>query len=390
MKTVLWSFTILATAGALGGCATMDTRYVASRDRGGEGISYFLPTGHFDLKMYEREGDIWVTIGAPRLLPDGSMPLRTALRAGGTADNDFTVVVGEDGFLSSLKGSSEGKVTEIATELAKFVVLNSGDRPSDLQPFFERPYRFSDFAQAEKDANIVLGSYLAASAKSDCRSVKGKEPSTRCLRISDLQTLQPRRNFIRITSESNGEMVSQANLATTPTIPLSAPRDALFYHPLAPVQLTLHLANGYMRSDVFAVPDKSRVDWVRAPGGVFAKQEYDFTFTHGVLTSYKRVARNETVGLVSLPLTVVKAVISAPVELLGARTTVTEANAKYLTQLNQLATQAKTAQDSCKAVPAICGNSVYRIIGATTATKAAQGDSSIPGSTDPASDDGTP
>ena len=388
--TVLKGVAIFAASAMLSGCATMDTSHVLSGDRGGEGISYFLPTGHFDLKMYERDGDVWVTIGAPRLLPDGSMPVRTALRAGGTADNDFTVVVGDDGLLSSVKGSSEGKVTEIATELAKVIALNSAERPSDLTPFFERPYRFSDFAQAERDANAALGQYMAVSAQADCRPTKGKPPGSRCLRIREISSFQSRGRFIHIVSDSTAEMVSQANLTTVPALPPKAPRDALFYHPLAPIQLTLHLANGYTRTDVFAVPDKSRVDWVRAPSGMFAKQEYDFAFTHGVLTSYKRVARNESVGLVSLPIKVVKAVISAPIELLGARTSVDAANTAYLTQLNQLAGQATTAKNSCKALPAICGNSVYRIIGATTATKPPQDDSSAPGNGTPRNDDVIP
>lgn len=337
----------------------MDTS-LGSGLAGGEGIEYFLPEAYFDLKMFDDDGALTVSLGAPRMLPDYAMPVRTKIMPGGIADNDFEIKVGPNSLLQSVVGSSDGKLSDILSGLAKAVALNAGDEAAAV-PFFSRTYRFADLSLAESEANAALGAYLKATCPVP---VKGKKPTARCEKFDTEVPVVQRAGFVRISApmQDQGAMIPMERLRQRAQLPQGTPRDAFLYHPMAPVQIGLTLGNGNSWSDIFAVPDKSKISWVRAPGGVLAKQEYNFAFTNGALSSYKRVSKNDAVALVGLPVTIAKSIISAPVELITSRKSVVDANLQYLTQLNLLAKQAQEAQKSCEIVPAICGASVYRII----------------------------
>lgn len=387
---------ILAMPG-LAGCATVGTRDISRSgdprgDPGGEGIEYFLPTGQFQLMAYEQDdGSITVALGGPFMGQDYAGRLRSKLLPGSIADNDFDVAVGANGLLTSFSGNSEGKLTEIVENAVKSAIaIQSGGTAAE--PFFRDRFTFDQAGEANRRINAAIVARIdaicTAAPRGDgrCASLRsGLRPDPR----PDPQSRRPGARFVTVTindqaegaaggdvqtaspnSPASSAFAPVANLAPATGRRASCAGDALCYHPLAPVRVTLALNDGTSKTDAFLVPDKSRLSFVRAPGGVFAKQEYDFAFTDGVLTKYNRISRSEVVGLVSLPLTVAKAILSAPFEAFTDRTRTLEAQTAYLEAVRNNASSREETEVACSSRPDLCAGYVYRVISVGSAAPA--------------------
>lgn len=370
---------------ALSGCATVGTKDVSrTGDTGGEGIEYFLPTGQFQLMAYEQDdGSITVALGGPFMAQDYTGRLRSKLLPGALADNDFDVAVGANGLLTTFAGNSEGKLTEIVENAVKSAIaIQSGGVAAE--PFFKDRYTFDQAAHATRRVNAAIvariNAICAAAAQNDsrCTALRSGLRDDRFVTVTvndaadeaGAETGSEKPQAPALNSPATGAFAPVANLASATGRRASCTSDALCYHPLAPVRVTLALNDGTSKTDAFLVPDKSRLSFVRAPGGLFAKQEYDFGFTDGVLTKYNRISRSEVVGLVSLPLTVAKAILSAPFDAFTDRKKALDAQTAYLEAVRNNADAREQTQESCSNRPDLCAGYVYRIISVGSAPAA--------------------
>jgi hypothetical protein len=332
---------VLLAALCLSGCATLNTSRAASA---GEGIEYALPASEFVLEVTEADGYIAATLAGPVVRQDNNARYRTKLVSSGVATNDFTIEVNERGLLTSLTGTSDGQFTEIAKKAARTVAFQSGGEANG-KLIYAASFRLSEIGAVQEKANQVLVSHVNSicATKTD----KGKDSPT-CLRLrkSMKRSSGP---FIVLTAETL-PTVAQQSVERSPPDKASV----LYYRPLISVRITLELGDGQLKSKIFAIPDESRANWVSIPGGVFAKQEYNLTFTDGVLTKYHRVARNEVVGAVSLPVDVAKELIAAPFEALTARKEGLDKQTEYLKSVAALETASASAEKACADSRAVC------------------------------------
>jgi hypothetical protein len=356
MKVIL---ALISAAVLLGGCASIQTTSVSTpkQDPGGEGIEYFLPTGEFELQVWDVDGRLVVALGGPLFMPDYNGRMRTKLLPGRISDNAFKLAVGPNGLLTSFSGSSEGKFDKIIEAAIKSGFgIQSSSKPTG-EPFFSQTFSLTEIDDVEKAALDAIERHKQAICALPA-DTNGK--NLHCQALTQSFIAMPGARFIDIHTPATNEYVSAMSPDATRTV--TCPPDALCYRPLAPVKLTLKLANGASTSDVFLIPDMTRVSHVRAPGGVFVKQEYNVAFTNGVLTTYDRTSRSEMVGLVSLPLTVVKSVIAAPAELLASRKTALEAEKAYLDAVRNNVDSKVQTRAKCKDQPALCSGTTYRIL----------------------------
>ena len=362
------------------GCATVRTE-VASAP-GGEGVEYALPTSEFVLEIKEADGEVVATLSGPYVAADNAAKYRSTLLASAVSTNDFTIVVNEHGLLSSFAGSSEGKLTDIAVALAKTIAYQAGGQQA-AEPFFNRHFRLGEMAAAKLAANQALKAHI----ESVCRltAEKGK-PSQRCKTLQDLVIAAASGGLIEIEGTdyySNANAASQTAACNGGKCP-SGKANVLYYRPLKSVRIAVKMGNGNESSGIFTIPDESRTNWVRVSGGVFAKQEYTYTFADGVLTNYHRIARNEVEGLVTLPLAVAKAIVAAPVEALNDRKNTVQAQTEYLKQVKALADASADAKKACEDAPAACQKLPVQSIQLSTIPKTIkQTDQSPTGSNNP-------
>ena len=333
----------LCVASMLSGCATVSTTPVSSLISG-EGIEYALPTREFVLEVREADGSIAATLVGPVVRQDNGHRYRTRLLSSGIATNDFTIEINNRGLLTSFSGSSEGKLTDIAKAAARTVAYQGAEVPN-AKLVFSIAFSLADISAAQDKANQRLGAYVQTlcAEKTD----KGAETAS-CTKLR-ASLVRSRGQFIRLSSETIADLKDTGN-------PHPPPRNTnvLFYRPLISVRMTVELGDGQAESKIFAIPDDRRANWVAISGGVFAKQEYELTFTDGVLTKHHRIARNEVVGAISLPVEVAKSLVAAPFEALNDRKAGLDSQAAYLTSAAALQTAAASAEKACQDSGAVC------------------------------------
>ena len=332
------------TAVLLTGCATVDTRLAST---GGEGIEYALPTSEFVLELREGDGYIAATLVGPVVRQDNTHRYRTKLLSSGIATNEFTIEVNNRGLLTSLTGSSDGKLTEIAKQVARTIAYQSAEG-SQGTLFFATTFKLSEIADAEQQANAAIAQHVAAicAEKTD----KGADAAS-CKRLRSTLA-RSRGPFLTLATTPIGVTAAANDPNPRPVQPRS--NSVLYYRPLISVRMTVRLGDGFGETKTFAIPDDTRVNWISLPGGVFAKQEYELTFQDGVLTKYHRIARNEVVGAVGLPVEVAKSLIAAPFEGLNDRKAGLDAQTQYLNSAAALQTAAANAEKACADARSIC------------------------------------
>lgn len=355
----------------LAGCATIKTEY--SGVTGGPGIEYALPSSEFVLELREGDGVVSATLAGPIAVADPNAKFRTSLLSSGIATNDFEIEVNNLGLLTSFSGSSEGQLKEIAIKAARTIAYQSAGE--EARPFFSRHFRLENAGTIETAANYALNIQMAFICQQ--KDANNKD-TNRCIRLKNTVGLIPG-GFVTLTVEPPAVATDQtrANQAASQ----QAGSNVLFYRPLTSRRLVLSLATGQSQSKVFAVPDESKINWIAIPGGAFAKQEYDLTFSDGVLSKYHRISRNEVVGAVSLPVDVAKSLIAAPIEALNDRKAGLEAQAQYLTAVQNLYDKSAKSKEACDDLMKVCQDLPIQSIYLSTGSKSDSSgqDSSQPG-----------
>ncbi|WP_260583417.1 hypothetical protein [Sphingopyxis sp. PET50] len=356
----------------VGGCATVATK--TSNGTGNAGISYHLPEAWVKLTVVETDGVLTATVTAPVMAPDPDYRLTTHIPPGAFSDNKVTITVTpKTNLLSTFSATSVGRANDIVTGAIKSALNLQASGAASGTIIFDKLYRYTDAATATADADTQIRQYIAGLCS------VGQVPATlkeRCDRLKVLAaTGGPLLQLMIDDARPNPASVAVLNGAA---IPAECER-GLCYRPMIPIRISLLVGTVSQTSDIVLVPDRSAVNWVSLPSGVFATQKYNLSFTEGVMTSYEQDGQSELVGLVRLPLTVVSAIISAPAEALGLKKTALEAETNYLTAVGNNAEKVKAVGDLCNAGPARCPETAAKIIRGATADPEKKDDVQIGG-----------
>lgn len=363
----------------LAGCATVSTQ---TRTDNADGIAYHLPTGKLRLTVTDNAGVIAVVLGGPVMGPDPAFPMMARIPRGNLSDNNVTVSVDDKTtLLESVDVTSVGRVTDIATNLAKSFALQGSDATDAVVIYDNNRIVPTDIAQAAQNANAALQDYYTNNCryrKSDAlpfsRELKNagqsdddaaKAFTDKMLYCRDLAlagAADARSTNLIQASTSMGAVATQEARSLSTETRANCAR-GVCYRPLTPLDVTLSVRGVYSRSDTFLVPDPNTVLFVDLVGGAFATQKYTLGFTDGVLTSYKQDGQSEVVGLVSLPLAIAKAVLSVPAEALGLKQKNEEAKTSYLTAVAAAEAKQGELAQLCKASANRCPATAYKIIG---------------------------
>ncbi len=345
----------------LGGCATVSTGRQAESN--GRGISYHLPQGLLRVTVTDAEGTISVLVAGPVMVADPSHRLSTVIHRGTISDDDVTIGVdAKTNLLSSVAVTSEGRLDDILESAVRTAVALQGSNTEGGRVVFEGLYRVDQLTQAETDANRALREHFADLCT----------PMPAAVAAGGTETAAQRRcRELERAGARSGNPVSIAMDQAPPvlragdTVDLRPCQRGVCYRPLVPARVSLTFGRS-RQTQPMLFPDETQIIAINLLSGVFAQQKYELKFTDGVLTSYMQNSRSELVGLVSLPLTIVKAVISAPGQLLGARQTAAASEQSYLAAIASLAQQRASLRATCAAQPQDCPESALRIIRAST------------------------
>ncbi len=360
----------LVSALALSACSTINTKALDHSNTEPQGISYHLPKGYFSLALTEQEGTVRAVIGGSLMVPDPDRRYITKIPKALIANNKVKITVNNKNLIATAKSESDGQLNDILTNAAtSFFGLQSGDLDAGGEDIFNKKYAWENFKAAEAEANQFVVRRFSAKCSPTFNNKDASEQFKKdCKKLGILAGMAKAGNLIRIEVNAIKGSVSQRHLTTitgSSTIG-ECPKNALCYHPLSPVKLTLKVAGLVVDSDIFLIPDKSVIASIPIHSGVFAKQKYDLAFTDGVLTSYGYDSETEIVGAVSLPINILKAVISAPVAALAERQKVdTAEKAAIDATLSNLEAQ-KKAREFCISNPGQCTETLEGLIGGTT------------------------
>lgn len=380
----------LAAVANLSACATIET---TGPGRGWkEGISYNLPKGMFQLIVVEDVGKLTVHLAGPVMVADPDFPLVSRLPRSGTSDNTVKVTVDpKTNLLNKVDVTSIGDLGTIVQNIAKVIALQAGTETSG-STVFSRGY---DIAHLKTDAANDLNHFLVQYYATHCGSAERTNlPFAKTLKddatvATDNKTLAmacrrmslaglPRADILGLitiavaeTSVSDGTASWSTARAINPVPDGAQCSTGLCYRAMRTVAITLEVRGAFIQGDVFLVPDETRTMFVSLPQGVFAEQKYNLVFTDGVLTDYGQTTKSELVGLTALPIDIIKAVLSAPGEALGLKTTDIKGKTDYLDQLAKLQTAKDKALEICKTNPNACPTTARKIIGGDIIAKAA-------------------
>lgn len=366
----MWkSILTLGTTLFLVGCSTISTHNLSDRSvyqEAREGISYHLPTGNFSLQLAENNGAIFATIGGAVMVPDPSRQYITQIDPAILANNKVKIDVGSaNNLLATAKSESTGQLAELLQNAVKSVVgLQSSELPSTGDPFYNNTYPFDQFQTASADANaFVVRRFNTKCVHLLNPRTLAEAEKRKCGNLDPLARLASENKLIDIQVQPLEEGASLREIASGgQDLRPACPRDALCYHPLAPVSVSIYVAGVAGKRDIILIPDKRKLAFVRLRSGLFAKQDYDLTFSDGVLTSYGHDSQSEFVGLVGLPFKLVSSILTETAGLLTARTTVqTNESAYQAAVIANIEQQLKTLQ-VCDANPGVCPSSAQRLL----------------------------
>jgi hypothetical protein len=232
---------------------------------------------------------------------------------------------------------------------------------------FEGLYRLDELDRAMMEGNAALRSHQ----ENVCRAaVSTDQAATR--RCSELRTLNATRGGAIQIETPDHRREQLPVLRASANVDLSPCAMGVCYRPLVPIRVRMSFAGQSSQTQTMLFPDEAQIIAVNLRSGVFADQKYELSFTDGVLTSYSQNSRSELVGLVSLPLTIVRTAIAAPAQLLGARRQAAADEQAYLTAVASLAQQRAQVRQLCATQPQDCPETALRIIRATTEEPAAR------------------
>jgi hypothetical protein len=380
------ALSILAAAlglagGTLTGCTTVDSRH-AGASPVGEGISYNLPRAHFVLSVVEAGGSVSVSLSGPRMVPDERGLMHARLPRNGLSDDNVTISVdSHTNLLAKVEVTSVGRLTDIATNLARSFAFLQGAETRSGTVIFQGEFDPADYVATVQQANEALRGYYVRLCTSGLRlesqpfqdelqragypDDEGKKALRDrlllCRQLSAAGVSAVRADLITLTLD-DATVASLRNEASSTAAIAGQCARGVCYRPLRPVRFTLRVGDYYSLSDTFLMPDLSRIVFVNLGAGIFAQQKYSLTFSDGVLTSYQQDAHSELVGLARLPAEVVGAVISSTTEALGFRQGGLEAENDYLTAVRANVDQQNQTATVCRTTPSACPSTAFRVM----------------------------
>jgi len=379
----------------LSGCATVSTAPLSAVSNG---VTYALPKGKMRLEVVEASGVLSVTLGGPVVIGDPDTRLVAHLPQSGTADNNVTVTVdSKTQLLQKVDVVSTGELTTIATNLAKsFAMLQSGTEAIGIK-VFSGAYDFADLPAGAEAANAKIAEYYASLcngpneqqqlpfakqvAKLTTKPIELEAilsaRLTRCVRmqLAGADTASARALITITVGPPGAPPVANATAGGQTPAPTATRRCAagICYRPFTVRSATLDVKGAFRLTDLFLIPDERSLVLVDLPAGVFAEQKYTLEFSDGVLTRYQRQGKSELVGLTALPIEMLKAVLSAPVEALGLNQKGLEAQTSYLGTVDKLTAQQQTTAVNCAKAGATCPRTAFKLIGGAISGEATAG-----------------
>ena len=374
--------------GAVAGCTSVETRVASASGETGEGISYNLPRGQFTLTVAETQGALTVSLGGPKMVPDQGAPMETRLPRNGSSDDNVTITVASDtNLLQKVEVTSTGRVTQIATTIARTIGMFQGAEDIQRNQIFSTDFYLDDYRDAVARTNAFLRAYYARNCPTGFAASRrrfARELTDAGYSAADANTsVRVRLLACRQLSETGldagagAEIVSLVleDSGSSGEAPAALPARAVrpnyancargvCYRPLRPVQFTLAVGPYRSATETFLLPDTSRLMFVDLSSGLFAEQRYKLEFTDGVLTTYNQNAQSELVGFLKLPTDVLTALIAAPGEALGLRQTALQAETNYMTAVGTNIAGQRTLAETCRTEgnADACPRSAYRII----------------------------
>ena len=358
----------------LGACSTVSSRY-GNRAIDQNGLAYYLPKGMIEVSVQKTDQNFSVVIAGPVMVPDTAYRLHADPRHGALSDDNIVIKIDpETMLLTDATISSTGRATEIFENLAKSIASLQSGNQQVTETIFSRLYEPHELGQAGTDASAAVSAYYARrcgrygdlSQKSFVSALKrvSIDPKSDDAK-PHLEALGECRN-LRLLGIDQPGLISISAYSVSASAPsnldLAKCRKGLCYRPLIPVKISSRIAQTYENEDIFMVPDLATVSYFDVPSGVFAKQEYTLKFDRGVLFDVDQKTQSELVGLSLLPVKILKAVISAPVDVLTEKKNVLTAEKEYLDAVKQRADQIATTKQVCETSPASCPDTAYRIM----------------------------
>lgn len=358
----------------LGACSTVSSRY-GGRAIDQNGLAYYLPKGMIEVSVQKTNQNFSVVIAGPVMVPDTAYRLHADPRHGALSDDNITIKINpETMLLTDATISSTGRATEIFENLAKSIASLQSSDQQVTETIFSRLYEPRELGQAGTDASAAVRAYFVRrcgrygdlSQKSFVSALKrvNIDPKSEDAK-PHLEALGECRN-LRLLDIDRPGLISISAYSVPPPAPsnldLTKCRKGLCYRPLMPMKIYSKIAETYENEDIFMFPDLSTVSYFDVPSGVFAKQEYTLKFDRGVLFDVDQKTQSELVGLSLLPVKILKAVISAPVDVLTEKKNVLTADKEYLEAVKQRADQIGTTKEACESSPTSCPDTAYRIM----------------------------
>lgn len=243
-------------------------------------------------------------------------------------DDEFNIVANEKGLLSSTKVTSTDQTSDILIEIAKAISSITGapsgtavgrgpqvDEGDEDEKKCPRPFKYENifdptFANDVAQVNTDLENLTNPERLFEVE-VMGKN-------LSDPQPPASRYN-LKLTATQ----INKKNL------------DGLLYRRLLPYIIAVKMKNPVgvftpIQSALVMLPNEGPVSLLPYKAGPFVKTVFDVEFKDGILTKWDQSKPSEFLAVVRIPIALLKAIISAPAEIIKLRFDLSSENKKLL------------------------------------------------------------
>ncbi len=291
-----------AAAALLGGCVSgiRSSRLEAGK-AADAGLVYFLPDRDVVVTVVSvKDKGSELTVAASDAMPDPKAAYLATIPRNHTGTVDSTLAVNDRGLLDS--DSSTSVTSSVADILSKLAVAR------DL------PFRGAERTDPKVDCSLP-GTYRVTIPLGELPA----EPVEFCDYRIEVQPSPARADLPLSVVNAGGKA-----------------QPGLFYRIPVPYDVTL-TGHGSRRTYVVLSPTGSPTYFLPLAGSTFAASSGTLGFKDGVPTRYRQNIGNETVGLLSIPATVLQNYFAAVGAMFTVRKDAGDKEAAYLNQLNTLA-----------------------------------------------------
>lgn len=297
---------------AISGCTAMQSSTPNSEDSA-LGTVYYLPKAYIMLTVtVDEQGEqLMVEAGQPEIIgdPEAAYYLTSIINPFG--GDDFVISVGKDGLLTSVDLKATGDLDESLVAAAK-----SAGKVS----------KFLEFSQRDDKRKVVFQEYI--------------DPAKLVDEQNELDNLNTRiKNALGKVNAKNEEVKAakeglkiNVTRLIKPSRGVNAPSDCdegICYRRLIPYAITATVG-GLQNQKMFQVPNGSPTYLAAVKRGVFSDWNTEVTFENGMLTKYDHDHKSEAVEFFALPGELVDGFVSGVTEGFTSKSSVLEAEGKYL------------------------------------------------------------